>query len=248
MFGVVFTVRSAGEIAMQPLCVVIAVLSSFVFGIASTGDDEEIKFSDCPAAVRKTIQAEAKGAKIETVTKEQDEDARTVYWATVDIGGKTYAIGAHEDGTLSEMNLAVDDEELPFDRCPAVVQATLRSEAFGEKVDTIARDLKYGVTIYQTVVHHSGKPYQLVVAEDGTLVEKVLVIDDEEVKLSDCPAAVRAALHEHAKGGEIGDITRYTGIGQQTFEAEIKIKNKIYSIEVAESGLLISKSLEAAKD
>jgi hypothetical protein len=233
---------------MQPLWAVIAALSGFVFGMASAGDDEEIKFSDCPAAVRKTFQAEAKGAKIETVTKEKDEDEKTIYWAEVDIGGKTYAIGAHEDGTLSEMNLAVDDEELPLDGCPAAVQATLRSEAFGEKVDGVARDMKYGVTIYQTVVNHKGKPYQVVVAEDGTLVEKVLVIDDEEVKLSDCPAAVRAALHEHAKGGEIGDITRFTGIGQHTFEAEVKIKNKIYSVEVAESGLLISKSLEAVKD
>ena len=233
---------------MQPLWVVIAMLSGFAFGMTSTGDDEEIKFSDCPAAVRKTLQAEAKGAKIETVTKEKDENDETVYWAEVAIGGKTYAIGAHEDGTLSEMNLAVDDEEIPFDRCPAAVQVTLRSEAFGEKVDATARDVKYGVTIYQTVVHHKGKSYQLVVAEDGTLVEKVLVIDDEEVKLSDCPAAVRATLHEHAKGGEIGDITRSTGIGQHTFEAEVKIKNKVYSIEVAESGLLISKSLEAVRD
>jgi hypothetical protein len=233
---------------MQPLWFVIATLSGFVFGMAPVGDDEEIKFSDCPAAVRKTFQAEAKGAKIETVTKEKDDDAKTVYWAEVAIGGKTYAIGAFEDGTLSEMNLAVDDEELPLDRCPAAVQATFRSEAFSEKVDAIARDMKYGVTIYQTVVDHKSKSYQIVVAEDGTLVEKVLVIDDEEVKLSDCPAAVRAALHEHAKGGEIGDITRSTGIGQHTFEAEVKMKNQIYSIEVAESGLLISKSLEAVKD
>jgi hypothetical protein len=233
---------------MQPLWVMIAALPSFVFGMRPVGDDEEIKFSDCPAAVRKTFQAEAKGAKIETVTKEKDEDDKTVYWAEVAIGGETYAIGAHEDGTLSEMSLAVDDEELPLNRCPPVVQAAFRSEAFGDKVDSVARDVKYGVTVYQTVVNHKGNSYQLVVAENGTLVEKVLVIDDEEVKLADCPAAVRTALHEHAKGGEIGDITRSTGIGQHTFEAEVKIKNKIYSIEVAENGHLISKSLEAAKD
>ena len=85
--------------------------------------------------MQKTFQAEAKGAKIETVTKEKDEDDETVYWADVPIGGKTYAIGVLEDGTLTEMNLAVDDDELPFERCPAAVQATFRSEAFGEKVD-----------------------------------------------------------------------------------------------------------------
>ena len=74
--------------------------------------------------------------------------------------------------------------------------------------------MKYGVTVYQTVVDHKAKSYEIAVAEDGTLVEKVLVIDDEDIKLSDCPAAVRAALHEHAKGGEIGEITRSTGIGR----------------------------------
>ena len=233
---------------MQPICIVIAVLSGFVFGIASAGDDEEIKLSDCPAPVRKTFQTEAKGAKIETVTKEKNDDGETVYWAKVAIGGKTFAMGALEDGTLTEMNLAFDDDDLPLDRCPAAVQATFRTEVFGEKIDAVARDMKYGVMIYQTVIDHKGRSYEIVVAEDGTLVEKVLVIDDEDVKLADCPAAVRAALHEHAKGGEIGDVTRSTGIGQHTFEAEVKIKDKVYLIEVAESGHLISKSLEAVKN
>ena len=233
---------------MQPLWVVAAALSGVAFGIASAGDEEEVKFSDCPVAVRKTFQADAKGAKIDIVTKEKDGDAETVYWADVRINGKTYAMGVLEDGTVTEMNLAVDQEKLPFDRCPAAVQASFRSEAFGEKVEAVGRDMKYGVTIYQTVIAHKGKSYEIVVAEDGTLVEKDLVIDDEEIKFSDCPAAVRAALHEHAKGGEIGDITRSTGIGQHTFEAEVKIKAKVYLIEVAESGLLISKSLEAVRE
>ena len=107
--------------------------------------------------------------------------------------------------------------------------------------------MKYGVTIYEAVVDHKGKSYEIVVAEDGTLVEKVLVIDDEEVELATCPAAVQAAFREHAKGGTIGDITRSTGIGRPTYEAEVEIKGKVYLVEVDESGLLISKSLEAAR-
>ena len=130
---------------------------------------------------------EAKGAKIETVTKEKDEDDETVYWADVAIGGKTYAIGVLEDGTLTEMNLAVEDDEVPLDRCPAAVQATLQSEAFGAKIDTVGKDMKYGAPIYETIVEHKGKSYEIVVAEDGTLVEKVLVIEDEEVELAMLP-------------------------------------------------------------
>jgi hypothetical protein len=230
---------------MQPLWVVTAAPLVLIFGMSSAGRAQEVKFSDCPAAVRKTFQAEAKGAKFETVTKEKDDDEETVYWADVAIGDRTYAIGVLEDGTLTEMNLAVDDEKLPFDRCPAAVQATFRSEAFGEKVDAVGKDMKYGVTIYEATLTHHGKSYEIVVAEDGTLVEKVLVIDDEEVGLAQCPIAVQAALQQHAKGGTIGSITRSTGIGGPTFEAEVEFGAKVYLIEVAQSGLLISKSLEA---
>jgi hypothetical protein len=236
-----------GMVVMQRACQVAAVFSGLLFGMASA-DDQEIKFSECPKAVQKTFQSEAKGAKIETVTREQEGDGEALYWAEVELGGKAYEIGVLDDGTLTEMNLAVSDEKIPLERCPAAVQETLRSEALGEKVNEVGRDVKYGVSIYQTVVSHKGKSYAVVVAEDGTLVEKVLVINDEEVKLSDCPAAVRTSLHEHANGGEIGDITRSSGINRPTFEAEVKIKDKIYLIEVDDAGLLVSKSLEAGED
>ncbi len=209
---------------------------------------QEIKFAACPPAVRKTLQTESKGARIETVTREKDADDEVVFWAEAALGGRTYAIGVLEDGTLTEMNLAVDDEELAFDRCPADVQATFRAEAFGEKVETVGKDIKYGVTIYETVIEHNGKSYEIVVAEDGSLVEKALVIDDEEVEMTMCPSAVRSALHEQARGGKIGEITRSTGIGGPTYEAEIEIRKRIYLIEVAENGALISKSLEAVEE
>ncbi len=236
---------------MQPLGIVIAaLLSGLIFGMASSSASaqEEIKFADCPKAVQSAFQAEAKGAKIETVNRERDDDDFTVYWAEAAIGGKTYYIGVLDDGTLKEMSLANDEEDIPLDRCPAPVQATFRSESFGGRIDTVGKDRKYGVVIYQTVVAHNERSYEIVVAEDGTLVEKVLVINDDQIKLNDCPAAVRTALHEHARGGEIGDITRFTGIGQHTFEAEIKLKTRVYSVEVAEDGTLISVSLEAVKE
>ncbi len=129
----------------------------------------------------------------------------------------------------------------PFKRPCAASRSARRSQAVG-------KDIKYGVTIYETVVEHKGKSYEIVVAEDGTLVEKVLVIVDEEVTLEQCPVAVRVALREYAQGGTIGDITRSSGIGRHTFEAEVKFKESVYLIEVAENGHLISKSLEAAEE
>ena len=199
--------------------------------------------------MRKALQAEVKGAKIETVTLEQGEDGETVYWAEWPRStARRTRSASSRDGTLAEMNLAVDEEEVPSTapRRPCG-RLTFQGESFGAKVEvvTLAKDIKYGVTIYEATVEHKGKQYEIAVAEDGTLVEKVLVIDDDVVDLAACPAAVKTALHDQAKGGRIGDVTRSTGIGRHTFEAEVEIKGKVYLIEVDEEGLLLSKSLEA---
>jgi hypothetical protein len=204
---------------MQSLIVVMVQLLALGFGHCPADDDPKTKFADCPAPVQKAFQTEAPGSKIEFVTKEKDDESGTIYWTDTLVNGKNYSIGILEDGTLAEMNLTIDDEEVTLERCPMSVQLTFKSEAFGEKV-----------------------------AEDGTLVEKVLVIEDEEVELAKCPAAVQTALNKHAKGGTINEITRYTGIGKNTYEAEVDFKGKVYLIEVAESGTLLSKSLEAGEE
>ena len=214
---------------------------------AAPADDPKIKLADCPAAVRKTLQAEAKGAKIDHVTKEKEGDEEAIYWAEATIAGRPYSIGVLEDGTLAELNLAVDDAEVPLEKCPGPVQATLFGEAFGEKITSVGKDRKYGMTVYEAVVDHKGRSYEIVVAEDGTLVEKVLVIDDEEVDLEACPAPVKATLKAQAQGGTVRDVTRSTGIGKPTYEAEVEINGKVYLVEVDEAGLLLSKSLDAAE-
>jgi hypothetical protein len=203
---------------------------------------------DFPPAVRRTLESESNGARIESLRAEKDEDGATVYWADVATGGRAYAIGILADGTLTEMKLSTQDTELSIDRCPPAVRSTIRSEASGQTVGAVGKDVKYGVTIYETTVTHRGKPYEIVVAEDGTLVEKVLVIDDEAVELASCPTAVQAAFRKHGGGGTIHDVTRSTGINGSTFEAEVDIKAKVYLIDIAQNGLLISKSLEAGED
>ncbi len=233
---------------MHRLSGILAVQIGLLLGVGQFGQDQVLKLSDCPVAVRKSFERQAKGAKIEKVYKETDDDNQVVFWAEVKFDGRPYAIGVLPDGTLSELNLAVDKDEIALEDCPAAVQATLKSESFGEKIADVGKDMKYGVTIYETTVEHKGKAFEIVVAEDGTLVEKVLVITDEEITLEKCPDAVKTALRTHAEGGTIGPITRSTGIGGETFEAEVKLKNRIYLVDLAENGQLISKSLEAAQE
>jgi hypothetical protein len=224
---------------------ILPVFLGLALGVGPVADDTKLKLVECPGAVQTTLKAEAGAAKFEMVSREKDEGGEATYWIDVVLGGKPYSIGVLEDGTLSEITLGVDADEIPFEKLPAPVQTTFRSEGYGQKIETVGKELKYGVSVYEAVVDHRGKKYELVVAEDGTLVEKVLVIDDEELEFSKCPAAVQATLTKHAGANAIQEVTRYTGISKPTYEAEVELKGKVYLIEVAESGYLISKSLEA---
>jgi len=112
-------------------------------------DEVAIKFSEAPAAVQKTLEREANGASIETVTKEA-EDGQTIYEAEVKIDGKTYEIEVAENGILQEKKLKEDDEtEVKFSDCPAAVQKALKREANGAKIDKIERETRYGKPVYE---------------------------------------------------------------------------------------------------
>lgn len=221
--------------------------ASVVF--AGRGEEKEIPFPNCPEPVQKTLRAEAKGAKIETVTRETFDDGEVVYWADLVLGGKPYEVAVDSKGTLTEIRLEVGEDQIEFAKCPAPVQATLRKESNDAKVETLDKDMKYGVMIYEAIVTIKGKDYEFMIAEDGTLVEKTLLIIEDEVELAKCPAAAQKTLKEHAGGGTIGAITRSSGLGtgRHTYEAEVETQGKVYLVEVAENGMLLAKSLEAAE-
>lgn len=203
-----------------------------------------LKLADCPAAVRKTIELEAKGATIGEVEKAVT-DEKPVYSTSFVSGGKHYRMNVDEKGTLEELALEITgDDEVEFSMCPAAVQSTFRHEApKGMTFDTVMKDLKYGTVIYEVVVPVGNKEYSLVVADNGTLVEKMLIFAEDEIELSHCPSAVQHAIKEHARGGKVAAITRSTAISGHVYEAEIEVDGKEYLLELTEGGGLISKSL-----
>ncbi len=231
---------------MKPIGVVMGML--LFLGASTPGIGQEIKLAECPAPVRKTIEAESRGGHVQLVRKEKNDDGTVEFWAEAAVGGKTYAVAVHEDGTLAEMILALDDSEVPFEKCPSAVQATFRQEAFGQTIRTVGKDMKYGAVVYETAVSHRSKTYEIVVAEDGTLVEKVLIVEDEPIELTKCPRAVQSTFQTHARGGKIHDVIRYSGLIHPVYEAEVEAEGKVFLVEIADNGVLIAKSLEAGEE
>ena len=71
----------------------------------AVGSEEEVKLSDVPEAVRKTINSKAAGGKVVSVKKVLEE-GKTLFAAVIEKGGKQTEISVAPDGKL------VDSEEI----------------------------------------------------------------------------------------------------------------------------------------
>jgi len=74
------------------------------------GKEQKVEFKSVPEAVQATLTAEAGGAAIATVDKEEDE-GKVIYEADVLIKGKNYEIKVAADGTLISKKLDVEENE-----------------------------------------------------------------------------------------------------------------------------------------
>lgn len=149
-----------------------------------------------------------------------------------------------------------DDEKekkISLSECPKAVQKTLKQElGNGKLIDVDVREIK-GVAVYESEVWFGELEYDLVIREDGTLLNKRLendgdsddlddadedaVGDDEDeddgeeevetlVRLVDLPRAVRRTLKRESRGGEIEEIEMEINGDRIVFEAEVEFETK----------------------
>jgi uncharacterized membrane protein YkoI len=143
--------------------------------------EASLPLAECPKAVQKTIEREARGAKVDKVDIESKNDM-IVFEADAKIGQANYEILVAVDGTLISKRLDEEDEsaetEVKFADCPADVQKTLTSEAEGATIKGVDKFMKEGRWLFETDVAINGKNYEIIVAESGFLLSKKL--DNEE--------------------------------------------------------------------
>ncbi len=168
----------------------------------------------------------------------------------------------HADEQASEISLA---------DCPKAVQKTLKRESRRGTIEEVEREVEDGKTIYEAEVILAEKEYEVEVAEDGTLLSKILADeesenentdDDEhtdddddseeevevEIQLSDCPKGVQRTFKRESRGGKLEDLTKETEGKRTVYEAEVEIDGIDYEIEVLDDGTLLKKAIEEEDD
>lgn len=161
------------------------------------------------------------------------------------VGGSWVALAFEKDDDKKE---EANEVVLKFSDCPEAVRKTLTREARGAKIETVDLEAEDGTVLFEADVVIDGKNYEILVAANGTLVAKKLDEEDEadevEVKLADCPEAVRKTLTREADGAKIDKVDKFSKEGRWLFETDVKIDGKNYEIIVTEQGLLLSKRVD----
>jgi hypothetical protein len=133
-----------------------------------------VKFASAPPTVQKTFKEETKGGKIESLGKFSTDKVSLFYKAIVGIGNADYEIAVHENGLLLEKIVQPDTVEIKPAECPPAVQKTVREEAKGAKIESVSKVTEGSQITFVVNVALQKLRYELLVADDGTLMQKVV--------------------------------------------------------------------------
>ena len=138
---------------------------------------------------------------------------------------------------------AAKERKVTLDQVPQKVRETLERECRGATIRDITEENDGGKILYDFEVTREGRAFEFDIAADGEVLSR-----EEQVELSQLPAAVRKTIERASKGGQIGTIMKANEAGKTSYEAEITIKGKMTEITIAADGKLITAGAEQAEE
>jgi uncharacterized membrane protein YkoI len=153
-----------------------AAIAAFAIALACTSraDDKDkeakeikVKMQDLPAAVRKTVQEQTRGASLRGLSREV-ENGKTYYEAALKVGGHGKDVLMDESGAVVEV-----EEEVPLSTLPpAAREAVQKASAGGKlvKLESITKDNT--LAAYEAAIKKKGKTSEIKVTPDGKPVEQ----------------------------------------------------------------------------
>lgn len=189
---------------------------------AETGKETTITLKQLPRAVKATLLKNSKGAKIQEIEKTVTKGV-TTYSADIAKGGKIFDVEIAANGKLIKIEEdkpaakaeAKDKEgdesaegaepanevDVAFADVPAAVQNTIKDWAGAGKIDGVEKGVTNGKTIYSADVTKDGKVWDVMVAEDGTLIKSEI---DAPAKAGKAAPASKES-DEKGEAGEAGE-------------------------------------------
>jgi uncharacterized membrane protein YkoI len=123
----------------------------------------KLQLKDLPTAVQKAVQDEAKGAKVNGISKET-EGGKTQYEIETILNGKQRDFNVDSKG-----NLLVVEEATTIDAIPAAAKATILKKVADGNLGAVEIVTRGGETVYEAgYAGKNGKKHEVIVKADGS--------------------------------------------------------------------------------
>lgn len=148
----------------------------------------------------------------------------------------------------AEDKTKVKDSDVPppgtikFATAPAAVQKTFKAETKDAKIELLGKGtLENKVNFYRAIVPVGTNDYDMAVAENGQILEKMMHPSRSEVKFEECPAVVQKAVKEEIKGAKVEAVERVTAGKRADYIMDVIAGKVRYMVTFTEDGTLMSK-------
>jgi uncharacterized membrane protein YkoI len=141
---------------------------------------KKLKESDVPQKVMDAVKARFPNAKIDSVEREK-EDGNVIYDIELTQDGRKYETDVKEDGTLIEIEKALDAKDWPANVTQAVMAKYPRTTIKEVMEKSLVKDGKETVHEYEVVVRfNDSQEKEVTVTPDGKVSEDAAAADKKD--------------------------------------------------------------------
>jgi uncharacterized membrane protein YkoI len=184
-----------------------------------------------PAAVQSAIRAQVGNGKLQSIQKEENGGDVT-YDVELVRAGKTRSFAVSAEGELL-------DAEVFMDELPAAVQQAIRQKVGSATLGEIDKSFDDQEISYDVEMISAGKSRTFTMDAGGKLI-------DEEVLLSELPAAMQKAIQKEAGEGTVDGIIRSIDGSDTFYDVDISRNGKSRTVTLDANGTLVCAEEEIA--
>lgn len=149
----------------------------------------------------------------------------------------------------------VKDSDIPppgtikFATAPAAVQKAFKDETKNAKIELLGKGmLENKMPFYRAIVPIGVNDYDMAIAENGQVLEKMMHPIRSEIKFEECPAVVQKALKDEIKGAKVEAVEKVTAGKRADFIMDVAGPNARFMVTITEDGTLMSKILDDTEE
>ena len=143
-----------------------------------------------------------------------------------------FEIGSAVAAVLLVISVPAQEKRVTKSTLPAAVQKAAEEQTKGATVRGYSTEVVNGQREYEVETMLNGHSRDITFAPDGSMLEL-----EEQVNLSDLPAAVRDGLQAKARSGKITKVESLTKNGKiVAYEADVRKAAKRYEVQVGPDG------------